>query len=124
MLVYRVEKDHGTHTIGPYQGYYDNETVRTLAYALEAAHNNDAHPMPKDDGFGENFNTHLIFGFIDKKQTEEWFAGFGKDLENAGFRISVYNVPEEDVAIGGRQVAFFPYRATRLKDHLVTSIIK
>lgn len=110
-LVYRVELDNGR---GPYiSEWADGETVETLREELCKAHGTDEeHPGPRRDGLTPYGR---IFGFSNRKQLREWFAGWSDDLAEAGFRVNVYRIHKDAVQHGNRQCVFYGASATLIK---------
>lgn len=95
--VFRVEDAVGE---GPYA------STSPLIAAMNAMHGDAAHPSPAEDPLlGEPYpNENCCFATL--CQLEEWFAGYEDDLAEAGYEISVYTVPLENVRFGISQALF------------------
>lgn len=73
---------------------------------------NTYHPMPYEDGididhyaFDGRYDS-WIYGFMDIEQAAEWFAGWENRLKKWGFVLKTYEVPDENIKVGAKQVAF------------------
>ncbi len=119
MRVYRVENEQGE---GPYK-----HTIRKNGQRIGAAHWDDAHPGPTEDGldwavfgyeapFSESEYTDKVFGTNSLESLLAWFDGWWDVLERHGYSAEEYEVPDECVAvgIGGEQVVFMRSRAEHL----------
>lgn len=110
MIVYRIAlppTHDGNSTgrwIGPYregsQSYDDK--VRALAHKMNNEHCNDTHPSPWTDVPG-GINPDEFCVFSDAERVNDWFEFFGMDLEEAGYMVVSYDVPEENVRKGRYQ---------------------
>jgi hypothetical protein len=113
--VYRIENSLGQ---GPYNGYdwqvqdKDNTVVRN---DLSSAHNDSLHPAPCEDytssgdsiQFAATRTKKYKCGFISTNQLHKWFSHYWlRILEQAGFTLQQYEVPDENVVIGKYQVLF------------------
>jgi hypothetical protein len=56
----------------------------------------------------------FVCGFNDVITLKAWFRGWPKQLRQAGFAISVYTVPQDDVRVGERQIMFDTKKAKYL----------
>lgn len=117
MLVFRVHKN-GT---GPYTNKESSDTVVRFPYELEyfdhyLPDGSERNLQPDADKgsdlekfiFDRNFELEdYVFGFADKKDFHVWFSPVSLGYLCAkGFEIWAYEVPEEDVIQGTRQVCF------------------
>lgn len=95
--VFRVEDAVGQ---GPY-----SSTSSFLA-AMNAMHGGADHPSPQEDPLlSEPYpDENCCFATLDA--LEEWFSGFEDELAEAGYEISVYTVPRENVRYGISQALF------------------
>ncbi|MFD6636748.1 hypothetical protein ACFWDN_13110 [Micromonospora chalcea] len=133
MLVYRVEN---ADQQGPYVGLWQRTgTDREVCSALHEAHNapgaRSTHPGPhRDQGLRRYFKylhgfdmDSCIFGFSDRQQLAQWFGGWGRQLQRAGYRVSVYRVPVAGVIGGQRQAIFARHAAERVASLLPTRVL-
>lgn len=132
-LVYRVENGDGE---GPYtasngQSLYHLNAGSAGAWQSECFDLKNRHPAPYDDSklvrsgfdvFKRNFECSydvedLSFGFESPEQYRSWFFSdeLLHKLDAMGFRLHVYDVPENQVAFGNSQCAFRKDRATDLE---------
>lgn len=112
MVVYRVENADG---FGPYTFRDGHMTPAQAELCLEIGerHGNcPAHPGPRSDkGWRENpkareFDDSYRFGFTGLDQMVAWFRGWGVQLRDTGFTVTVARVPIADVIEGSAQCAF------------------
>jgi hypothetical protein len=104
MLVYRVahatEKRYG-FPMGPYNGAVpvmkDDEKINW-------AHQDDNHPSPRMDGVSISVDEYC--GLASMERLRDWFDGWLGILGAQGFRIFVYEVPENLVKQGRKQLVF------------------
>jgi hypothetical protein len=113
MMVYRVE-DTSKH-VGPYFSGQGSIQTPDLLQCFRQ-HNDEAHPVPADDGLDIGRIDLLLFdwrfGFKSMAQLRRWFSEHERELlARAGYRVVVYNVPDDEVRIGHRQVIFTPGNA-------------
>lgn len=106
-VVYRVEDSKGS---GPYMSHYN-------LMEMSIKHSDSKHPEPFDDDMDstENFTADYVCGFSSVSKAKQWFKGFRRLLDKKGFKLSVYEVPEEHVMRGRRQVVFKKDGAKLLK---------
>lgn len=98
MRVYRVENCSGC---GPYRYPGTRE--------MSNAHNNNPQKYPvfyMDIDIDIIQATYYHCGFISIDQLLEWFDGFFTLLSNRGFRVTVWEVEEQYVRIGKKQLCF------------------
>lgn len=117
MIVYRVEDEHGN---GPYvarvRGYNGPRTraAERLGRLLRDQHGwgDHDHPSPAEDGIAvpEHRDTYVC-GFASLDQATQWFAGWGERLYTGGYDLMAYDVPDEHVRVGDRQVMFDTHHA-------------
>lgn len=98
MRVYRVERED---TSGPYVG--QSILPERWCYA-----NEKLHPTPWEDGIPMDCYDGHRFGFISLDSLYRWFYNwFVVDVLIAeGYRVSIYEMTEQDCMVGERQVAF------------------
>lgn len=110
--VWRVEHRE-THQ-GPYNG-----PDRSPLWPMFDAHSDLYHPTPDFDpgiGFGAMLtHSDWIFGFGSPDSLYDWFRGWGHLLENCGYQVTVFDLPEEHVIIGQYQAIFDPWHARRVE---------
>ena len=105
--IYRIE---GLDGIGPYGGCSvgfnvdDNGDLDRIAMA----HVENEHPCLSEDFDGFEIDTYWYSGFYKLGDLYNWFKGWFGVLEEAGYRIVEYRVPEEWIRVGssGLQVIF------------------
>ncbi len=108
MLVYRVE--HEEYGIGPYQIRHSGN-VQKFLNRMGADHSaygykGDQHPMPAFDGI-EDFDTDYDYcGFESMEALVKWFDGYLLGLARYGFVVRIYDVPDDEVQLGVKQLAF------------------
>lgn len=105
--VYRLEDSQGR---GPYSG----ETDRLSAMAK--THNSGGEfrhrtPVPEEDGICARVAPEDYFGFESLGALFEWFDGYAQSLHENGFFASVYEVDNEKVKRGKRQLVFVKHEA-------------
>ncbi len=112
--IYRVENNQGK---GPYALYdYEKWTDKNKD------HSDRSHPGPDRDSklkkkweslFWSNQHNYY-FGFKSLKDLRAWFSpSERKRLRSRGFFVSKIHIPEEDVIIGSKQVAFYKRRTIK-----------
>lgn len=115
MLVYRVQ--HKETGLGPY--HPQTEECKLLKRRLCDSHDDIMNPALCDA-----FNTadadriiknEYVFGFLSLEELYTWFDGFIQDLCQCGYEIVIYDVGDDCVCIGHKQVAFNVVMAQRLK---------
>jgi hypothetical protein len=115
MRVYRIENKNGR---GPYNGRGD------LPYTVLdgcPAHQ----PDPRDDGFGSRWNKpDYYFGFASLDQLFDWFGDILEHLDRYGFSLTVWEVDESFVELGGRQLAFNKSEATLIERRQPTELLE
>lgn len=104
MRVYRVE--HPLDGEGPYLGAWGIEH-------LKWAHNDDAHPGPRQEGLKIYGNQVCAMKTMDRLGA--WFEGWWECLSNTGFYVAEYEVPDEYVEQGKIQLIFDKTMATLIK---------
>lgn len=130
MLVYRVE--HKVTGLGPYHSRsncdFPLETRQRLFNIVRKYFLKRHHVAPSDDmGHGSGFNLYgWLFGFKDEKSLTKWFddALGVKGLQNLGFRVRMYEVPDNCVKFMKSQVCFHPDDSTRIAEHSFYSFFK
>lgn len=104
MLVYRVE--HAKHGHGPYRSSeMVNEGCVKLSKELMDAFSLDTHPVPCLDGI-HDLDSEEYCGFESLYQLHDWFGRYLQDLHIAGYHVAVFDVPENTVRKGNKQVVF------------------
>lgn len=125
MLIYRVEDQDG---VGPYSNKkwkaIENGKEIDGNQKLVTAHKNpETHPVfiiwrhsnDFDDKLRKIEKGDLRYGFKSLEDLDTWFRGFHSMLDAAGFKISIYEVTDEDDVVlhenppnkdGIRQVVF------------------
>jgi hypothetical protein len=119
-LIYRIENAEGT---GPYQGMSDDESPLPMQFS-------ETHPSPEDDSllvrafrdyarineldtdgtrtiWGMIYGD-FLFGFGSQDQLRRWVYNdeWMVKLDNAGFHLSVYEIPDEKMIVGHTQAVF------------------
>jgi len=101
-LVYRVETTEGS---GPYAAWPN--TWGVVLPRDSGIYDEVSHPLPEDDGLGYTEDGEK-FAFSTVEQFMDWF-GFESailTLEQSGFFLNVYDIPPENLIVGGRQVKY------------------
>lgn len=104
-IVYRFENaDH----IGP---YYNTEYV--VFSPLNTHNDSTHHPEPGEEGepwYGVNVTEDLglhLCGFISLAQMEAWFKPHEIEwMAGSGFHLCTYEVPDEHIMMGNKQITF------------------
>jgi len=116
-LIYRVETDNG---IGPYVSFF---TAWLQAAVVCGEPEEDLHPSPEHSGLG--FTKHgERFGFDTLEDVFQWFYAepIIRALEEDGYGVSVYEVPEHSIARGIRQLKFVLDDAERVSFQPITGL--
>lgn len=115
MRVWRVE--HSTLNYGKF-----GETWPAGPYCgpagvadLRWSHNDDRHPGPGRDRILQWISQNELCGLDSREALDAWFMNWHQRLEEAGFVVSVYEVPDECARVGEYGQVCFMYReATRI----------
>lgn len=103
MLVYRVataeRMPYGVPG-GPYNGPETDEWQKDMAWA----HSNRDHPNPYDDGGLHGILDDEFCAFASMELLTSWFKDWLDKLHEAGYLKHVYDVPDEHVRFGEKQV--------------------
>lgn len=124
MLIYRVETENQR---GMYRGSY----VTWLNDNYEPYR----HPLPNEDSRLMQVLRHkelytswdacrMHYGFGSLDQLRRWiYADVAKqELDNLGFAVSVYEIPDSRCAVGDTQAVFFINEATKVNSLKMTEI--
>ena len=131
MRVFRIENDDGVGVVFGKMKYYLSHDLE-YDYIHDSIKNKDGilterrqHPdadygTPLAKAYFDKLiynGSPLIFGFSNIKDLYTWFSpAFMGVCELNGYYIHIYNIPEEHVIQGTRQVAFNPiYSTSKLK---------
>lgn len=115
--VYRIELGYSTLNTkskknmlstqqGPYTTYDSWMSTANGYSVLHCTGNISRTPEPHEDGLESRFS--VIYGFKDIAQMYVWFESDLLTLNESGFQLSIYEIPEEEVEYGFRQVQFDP----------------
>lgn len=111
MRVYRVEVETNSRLgrLGPWcAGIYDKRFERVCdkyrfefrGYPKEPLEDGCAHFVPMSD---------MLSGMWDYWQIQHWFTRWAlRDLLEAGFKLNIYEVPQEDCYKGETQIVYHP----------------
>lgn len=115
MLVYRVELEDG---LGPYISDRNlpedrMREVRRVCRLLGRHSLSRQHPIVHFDVFGTVTDDHYC-GFLSVAELKTWFRGFIATFRRAKYFLATYEVEEEFVLIGSKQVAFVKDEAALL----------
>lgn len=113
MIVYRVENDNGR---GPYRPGWNQDNIdlsidqSILATEIGNAHNDDnLRPAPWIDGI-KNWDFDDLyeprFGFMSIGELIQWFDGWLDFLELYGYSFRAFEIEDQYVIVGKRQVVF------------------
>lgn len=110
MIVFRVENE------------FDGKGPYTSAACMTGVYNSHEQQARRDAPCDDNFYLYDLESFIWAKSTKYgfesleqliwWFKGFHSEMEENGYMISQYEVPEEFVWSGDHQVAYDSDHAT------------
>jgi hypothetical protein len=105
MKVYRVEHYDRRH--GPYAASWDsmNNECQKLADVLRVTSTWEQHPPPDHDGI-LHYNHQHHCGFASLDALFDWFEQWLEGLIECDYHIAVFEVDEDDVLIGEKQVMF------------------
>ena len=124
MLIYRIETENQ-------RGMYRGCNVRWLNDNYEPYR----HPLPREDSrliqslrhkelytSWDANSMHYGFGSLD--QLRRWiYADLAKqELDELGFAVSVYEIPDNRCAVGDTQAVFFINEATKVNSLKITEI--
>lgn len=102
MIVFRVQTVDG---IGPYTPSKLPERVNTLLDDMWWSHGNPVtHPRPQQDFPSYSIMPDEVCAFISHDSLLRWFDGFEELLDECGFLVYEYDVPEYAVEILNHQV--------------------
>jgi hypothetical protein len=101
--VFRVETLDG---YGPYQSATLQRFQRNILQDMHEYHCSTDHPCPQVDPLLNSIDDDEYCGFSNMGALRDWFDGFGQDLDEAEFIVSVYQVPVSDVRVGTQQSLF------------------
>lgn len=108
---------------GPYSTYEPwMSNMNGYRYMNNTNYCEKRQPDPRSDGLKHRFG--VIYGFKDIYQLFWWFEGDILYLNEAGFMISTYEVPHEDIEYGKRQIQFSPAEAKLLNMSNIRDAIK
>jgi hypothetical protein len=117
VIVYRVE--HAGYREGPYNPEWAPE-VHKGGDSMSWAHTGRTNtPGPRRDMGEADFfrlSSRHFFGFKTREALDRWFCGWKRVLHAAGYLIAAYEVPEEHVIFGKRQLAFVRHKAQHITD--------
>lgn len=101
--VYRVEDPEGR---GPYSSYLAHMNYMKHSGGRDYPER-ERTPAPSEDGFSHrDISAHHFFGFASLGELFAWFDGYAQELHRNRYRIAVYEVGDEFVIYGVRQVVF------------------
>lgn len=120
MEVYRVETRYSVieagKSFGPYSYYPDPVTLQAVGYhwdnLLLDFYDDEIHPEPWADGIEDFDIINHLCGFASLTDLYRWFDSSLSHLINGGFFITVYEVAEEFIMLGNKQLAFIGSKAT------------
>lgn len=104
MMIYRLENKDSE---GPYVNHCPSPSL-SAALSKSMKLDMSQHPTPHEEGLSryDGIPTYVC-GFSSRAQFEDWFPYPGHhDFNVAGFFVSVYEVPDEHVEHGVKQVMF------------------
>ncbi|MHC4371273.1 MAG: hypothetical protein ACYSW8_26975 [Planctomycetota bacterium] len=104
--VYRVE--HIAYRHGPYNSsrtLFKNDGCRQLAHKLGTEFDWDHNPPPPYDGIKDHGDDHYC-GFASLDDLFIWFNRWLEDLQENDYHVTVFEVEDEDVLKGRKQVMF------------------
>lgn len=124
MRVFRVENERGD---GMYTGYPNLFSAPGYTTELEL------HPSPLDESSAFRkvwMNLKRVeqesysFGFSNVRQCLQWLFmnRWRKYLDKHGYMLVEYEVPDHDVIVGNRQVAFLKACAEQVEQHLFANL--
>lgn len=120
--IYRVQRIEDG--LGPYAPFHKDGDPGSFkfwenpfAWEIGGAHSwTVEQPGPTDDGMPSIYNftlqrgwdRHVMrFGFDSLDKMEDWFGGWGNKLWESYHECAMYEVPEEFILSGYKQVAFY-----------------
>lgn len=116
MIVYRVELKVKDKTYGPYlAAIYAPDDVKVRRAVNFFKNHASMMPEPHEDGIGF-LPHHYVCGCRSLAQLFDWVAMWSmRELLDAGFTLSVYDVNADHVILGKTQLCFNPQKATLIK---------
>lgn len=122
MRIYRIEDERH---YGPYR-YCDTYEKTKLQIELCHCHNDPKYyPTPCEDFTEEDYdkfdNDDYRCGFDSIASTADWFVGFFYYLAKAEYKLAIYDIPDDLVLKGKRQVAFL-YNTKPIRSFSITAI--
>lgn len=120
MNVYRVETRFSViqagKNFGPYSFYPDPEVLQSVGYEwnnlLLDFYDDKIHPEPWDDQIEDFDIINHLCGFASLSDLYRWFDSTIHHLAKGGFFIAIYEVAEEFISFGNKQLAFVGHQAT------------
>ena len=104
--IFRLEDDDG-------RGIYHSGRCWPIIEKADST-SKSGHPNPREDGM-KGWGDDYIFGFKNFHQLLSWFPPqFHQQIDDAGIRLTIYDVDESNVCRGKSQVAFNHHYAERV----------
>ena len=116
MIVWRVGHkaalDSGFPS-GPYTctGMGEEDTSRVWGMAGE--HSNSTHPSPYADPALKGIRSYERCGFDSREALNTWFDGWTDALDESGFEVWTYDVPDWAVRVGAHGQVVFDHNEAR-----------
>jgi hypothetical protein len=110
MLIYRYENKKGK---GPFTHDLDTDEDMALCNILYSSINPTLHPTPNHNLYtlGEGVSEYH-FGCASREEIDHWFnEEVKKCLEDAGFRLKIYDCPDEYCVREENQIGFLKCEA-------------
>lgn len=112
---------------GPYNGLSWRDRTADLddmSWAHSRSGSAAHHPAPHEDVYLFNIDSAEVCGFVSQDALLDWFDTWLRVLDEAGFRVWVYDVPDASVRVGQRfgQLVFIAADAVLVEDFPVPSL--
>ena len=112
MLVYRVQLRTNPY-VGPYR--YDYPELLGITYDWRFKGDAIRYPHPYIDGIDlDKVKSKHFFGFASVGDLHNWFAEAFAVLDRYGFTAVAYEVPDEHIMLGTKQLVFDMTKAVRV----------
>lgn len=119
MRAFRLERPvkmgDSTEMYGPFTACCHDKTL-TRAFNVYTHHVRGSIKTPDEDGI--KFHYGLVCGFTDYMQFTTWVPRFAMPvLEESGFQLNEYEIPDDKVRVGETQVCWHPDDATHVRSY-------
>lgn len=103
MIIYRIENSQG---IGPFHGLFSHKLYGTDKYNAWIKHSKSLPSAIVEFGSHLTLTPYYVCGCQSLDDLMVWFEEFLPELNKFGYSIRQYDVDEENILIGAKQVMF------------------